>query len=79
MASFFRFLRPRLSYAEIRLMSSSASSNSDKKHMWLLAIPVTTFCLGTWQIFRLRWKLDLKMELEKRTTSLPIPLPPKTV
>ncbi|XP_065829504.1 surfeit locus protein 1-like [Oscarella lobularis] len=70
MAAFCR----RLISARGRSLTTSASGRTEKKHLWLLAIPVTTFGLGTWQIFRLRWKLDLKMDLEKRTTAPPVPL-----
>ncbi|XP_062515731.1 surfeit locus protein 1-like [Corticium candelabrum] len=43
--------------------------------MWLLIIPVTTASLGTWQIFRLRDKLELKLKLEAKTQALPIEMP----
>ena len=46
----------------------------DRRQLWLLIIPVTTFCLGTWQIFRLQWKLGLIEELEKKTKQLPVPI-----
>ncbi|KAL5483761.1 hypothetical protein EMCRGX_G020173 [Ephydatia muelleri] len=48
---------------------------SDKKKLWLLVIPATTFCLGTWQVFRLQWKLKLVEELEKKTRQAPVDLP----
>ncbi|KAI6653709.1 Surfeit locus protein 1-like [Oopsacas minuta] len=41
----------------------------------LYIIPVTTFILGTWQIYRLRWKLDLISKMKDRTTREPIPIP----
>lgn len=34
----------------------------------LLIIPISTFGLGTWQIFRLQWKRNLIQELHTRTT-----------
>jgi len=34
----------------------------------LLIIPISTFGLGTWQIFRLQWKRNLIQELNTRTT-----------
>ena len=37
------------------------------KRLWWLIIPATTFCLGTWQVLRLQWKLQEVEELEKRT------------
>ena len=39
------------------------------------AIPVLTFGLGTWQIFRRQWKLNLIENLAKRTSAAPIPFP----
>ncbi|XP_065918426.1 surfeit locus protein 1-like isoform X2 [Dysidea avara] len=42
---------------------------------WLIIIPLTTFGLGTWQIYRLRWKLDLIKKLEERTKEDTIVIP----
>ncbi|XP_073697313.1 surfeit locus protein 1 [Garra rufa] len=42
---------------------------------FLLLIPATTFCLGTWQVRRRKWKLELIRDLQSLTTSEPIPLP----
>ena len=47
----------------------------DKRKLWLLVIPVTTFCLGMWQIFRLQWKLGLIEELERKTMKPAIDIP----
>lgn len=44
---------------------------------WLYVIPVTAFCLGTWQVYRLRWKRRLIAELKRRTTLPSIDLPAK--
>lgn len=41
----------------------------------MLTLPALTFCLGTWQVFRRGWKLDLIKNLEERTTAPVIPLP----
>lgn len=54
--------------------SSRQQAKRDKRKLWLLVIPVTTFCLGTWQIFRLQWKLDLIDQLESKTRRPPQPL-----
>lgn len=40
-------------------------------------MPVFTFALGTWQLQRLRWKINLIDELEERLELEPLPLPPK--
>lgn len=41
----------------------------------LLGVPIATFALGTWQIKRLWWKLDLIETLKQRTAAEPIDLP----
>ncbi|KAF8735214.1 hypothetical protein AX14_002479 [Amanita brunnescens Koide BX004] len=40
-------------------------------------IPVLTFALGTWQLKRLKWKVNLIDELEEKLQLRPLPLPPK--
>jgi hypothetical protein len=40
-------------------------------------IPVLTFALGTWQVQRLRWKVDLIDQLTEKLQREPIPLPSK--
>ncbi|TPX59027.1 hypothetical protein SpCBS45565_g07844 [Spizellomyces sp. 'palustris'] len=45
---------------------------------WLWTVPLTTFCLGTWQLYRLDWKLDLIRKWEERMGRGGIPLP-KTI
>ncbi|XP_059850222.1 surfeit locus protein 1 [Hypanus sabinus] len=41
----------------------------------LLLIPVATFGLGTWQVQRRKWKLQLIDELKERSHLDPVPLP----
>lgn len=54
---------------------------SDKKQSFqergyiLLVIPITAFCLGTWQVKRRKWKLGLIADLEERTNTTPVPFP----
>ncbi|KAF8525677.1 SURF1 family-domain-containing protein [Trichophaea hybrida] len=43
----------------------------------LIAIPVTAFALGTWQVKRLEWKTALMAKLEDRIVKPPLPLPPQ--
>jgi len=40
-------------------------------------IPVLTFALGTWQVQRLKWKVDLIDQLSEKLQRDPIPLPSK--
>lgn len=42
---------------------------------FLLSIPVITFMLGTWQVNRRKWKLNLMEDLNKRMNSLAQSLP----
>ncbi|KAI5812649.1 COX1 assembly protein-like protein Shy1 [Pyronema omphalodes] len=50
-----------------------------KKHgpglLILIAIPLTAFALGTWQVKRLQWKTELMAKLEDRILKEPLPLP----
>ncbi|KAF7241108.1 Surfeit locus protein 1 [Varanus komodoensis] len=60
--------------------AASAKSAEDAALKWgLLLIPVTSFCLGTWQIRRRKWKLELIADLEGRTAMEPVPLPSEFV
>lgn len=43
----------------------------------LAVIPITAFCLGTWQIQRLDWKTKLLAKYEDRLVRPPLPLPPR--
>ncbi|XP_055378837.1 SURF1-like protein [Condylostylus longicornis] len=42
---------------------------------FLLAVPITTFSLGCWQVKRKTWKENLIKELEYKTQINPVPLP----
>ncbi|KAI5284801.1 surf-like protein [Ascosphaera acerosa] len=43
---------------------------------FLALVPITAFCLGTWQIQRLDWKTKLIAKFEDRLLKPPLPLPP---
>ncbi|KAL1909461.1 surf-like protein [Sporothrix stenoceras] len=45
----------------------------------LALIPITAFALGTWQVFRLKWKTDLLAKCEDRLVRAPLPLNPQNV
>lgn len=40
-------------------------------------IPIFTFALGTWQVERLKWKVNLIDELKEKLQREPMPLPRK--
>ena len=80
-SSFFFSEHSRLRYFRSMFFSTQApeQAKESKAHLLLLFIPVTTFGLGTWQVFRRQWKLGLIRELEERTTGPPIDPPEKYV
>lgn len=60
--------------------SSSTAATSEKGEdsflkWFLLLIPASTFGLGTWQVMRRKWKLQLIEDLRSLTSATPIPLP----
>jgi hypothetical protein len=57
-------------------------SQKAKRGYWLSptllvvgSIPVLTFALGTWQLQRLQWKVDLIHDLEEKMQQKPVSLP----
>lgn len=66
----------RLSRWSSSAAEAPATKADDSFLQWLLLlIPVTAFGLGTWQVQRRKWKLELIAELESRVRAEPIPLP----
>ncbi|NWX96807.1 SURF1 protein, partial [Nothoprocta ornata] len=62
--------RPRSSAA-----AAGATGDGGGLLKWgLLLVPLGTFGLGTWQVQRRRWKLDLIAQLASRVTAEPVPL-----
>ncbi|KAK9532378.1 hypothetical protein VZT92_009762 [Zoarces viviparus] len=56
--------------------AAEAGKAEDSFFKWfLLLIPVTTFGLGTWQVKRRKWKMQLINDLKTLTAAEPIPLP----
>ncbi|PIK38363.1 putative surfeit locus protein 1 [Apostichopus japonicus] len=54
--------------------SNQSSEGSMFGHL-LLIMPAAAFGLGTWQVQRRKWKLNLIRELEEKVNADPIPLP----
>ena len=78
----FRFhggINPVRTVTSTRFYSSTLADPKERRKLWLLIIPVTTFSLGTWQIFRLQWKAGLIEELEKKTQMNAIDMPDELV
>lgn len=90
-APFLQSLRPLpsrlVSVAQPRQASYSTLHQSTRtqsgRRRWgpvtigLALCPIITFGLGTWQVQRLRWKVDLIENLEDRMSLDAIPLPRK--
>ncbi|KDE09116.1 hypothetical protein MVLG_00831 [Microbotryum lychnidis-dioicae p1A1 Lamole] len=56
--------------------SHSTSTSRSRPFVWILGImPVFTFGLGTWQLQRLQWKLDMIDRLETKLHQEPVGLP----
>lgn len=53
----------------------NSESNISATGYLLLSIPIATFILGTWQIQRRQWKVDLIEKLNNRICQKPIELP----
>ncbi|XP_075869936.1 surfeit locus protein 1 [Nelusetta ayraudi] len=63
-------------FRQLSSTAARAEKGEDSFLKWvLLLIPATTFGLGTWQVKRRQWKMDLINELSRLTTAEPIPLP----
>lgn len=60
----------------LQMMSTSVSrTDVTPSSIFLLIVPISTFCLGTWQYQRRKWKLNLIAELEEKTMTPPVDLP----
>jgi surfeit locus 1 family protein len=57
----FQIGRRRLATMPI---SSGQKKKEDKSIYWLAIVPLTTFGLGVWQVYRLKWKTDLIEQIE---------------
>lgn len=63
-------------FRQLSSTAANAEKGEDSFLKWfLLLIPATTFGLGTWQVKRRQWKIELINELSRLTTAEPIPLP----
>lgn len=58
----------------VRSLRESHKTTKERGYL-LLLIPIITFYLGTWQVRRRKWKLQLIEKLKERTMALPVPFP----
>lgn len=87
-SSFFRRGAGPFRRASVRAESTAAPpqplSQKARRYPWLTPtmvlvgiMPFFTFALGTWQVQRLKWKVNLIDELEEKLRRDPLTLPPK--
>ncbi|KAG0082360.1 surf-like protein, partial [Podila epicladia] len=71
--------QPRQGYSTLHQSSRTHSGTRrwGPVTIGLALCPIITFGLGTWQVQRLRWKVDLIENLEDRMSLDAIPLPRK--
>lgn len=71
-----RTARTALVHVQIRNASVRASSDKGIFEYLMISVPVVSFGLGVWQVYRWRWKLDLLEKLETRVRKAePVDLP----
>lgn len=70
---------PTTQLAPVRRMATTAAATGIRSvgpmGIFLLIVPIGTFCLGTWQVQRRQWKLNLIAELDEKTKTSTIPFP----
>lgn len=73
-----RTLVLRSNWDESKSRANKKKSFGSKVTLGLLVLmPIVSFGLGTWQVKRLQWKLDLISKAENRLLAPPLDLPPK--
>lgn len=60
----------------VRKITTTAGKQSvGAMGVFLLTVPIGTFCLGTWQVQRRQWKLNLIEELDSKTKAQTVQFP----
>lgn len=67
-------LRVMISVRRASSVSFKSLNKTEPGKYVLLTIPVVTFGLGTWQVYRRNWKLNLIEELQTKTKTDPVDL-----
>ncbi|XP_013161923.1 PREDICTED: surfeit locus protein 1 [Papilio xuthus] len=71
-----KFVRPNTTYTNVFRSQKQKKEEGGEAIKWiLLMIPVTSFGLGCWQVYRLQWKLELIDMLQAKSNSEPIDMP----
>ncbi|XP_068618772.1 surfeit locus protein 1 [Battus philenor] len=71
-----KFVRPNTTYANILKSQKQKKEEGGEFIKWiLLVIPVTSFGLGCWQVYRLKWKLELVDMLQAKSNAYPVEMP----
>ncbi|OWR40599.1 surfeit 1 isoform 1 [Danaus plexippus plexippus] len=70
------FTRPKQTLAPSLKLQKPQRKEPGEIYKWiLLMIPVTSFGLGCWQVYRLQWKLELLQMLKSKSHAPPVPMP----
>lgn len=78
LSSSFRHSFPSRPYSTPHRSRQAQNYARARPFLVLLGVmPIFTFALGTWQVRRLEWKLDLIQQLQDKLHQEPIGLPPK--
>ncbi|XP_014369889.2 surfeit locus protein 1 [Papilio machaon] len=71
-----KFVRPNTTYTNVFRSQKQKKEEGGEAIKWiLLMIPVTSFGLGCWQVYRLKWKLELIDMLQAKSNSVPVDMP----
>ncbi|XP_063392850.1 surfeit locus protein 1 [Cydia fagiglandana] len=69
------FIKSNTTYANAIKRQSHKKQPVEVVKWVLLVIPVSSFGLGCWQVYRLQWKLELIDILQAKSNSTPVPMP----
>jgi len=72
--TFFVSSCKRISVKELSVKQMDYNTSKETPYL-VLIIPAAAFCLGTWQVQRREWKLNLIKELDAKTKAPPVELP----
>ncbi|CAK1588198.1 unnamed protein product [Parnassius mnemosyne] len=71
-----KLIRSNTTYANVIKSQKYKNQEGGEVIKWiLLMIPVTSFGLGCWQVYRLRWKLELVDMLQAKSNATPVNMP----
>ncbi|XP_041987295.1 surfeit locus protein 1 [Aricia agestis] len=72
---YINIVNPSKRYVSIKIKPAKSKDPGEIIKWILLMIPATSFGLGCWQVYRLRWKLELIDIMHAKCNAAPIELP----